>query len=237
MPPGAIGPAGSAAGPVPPPGWGAAPGAGWPAGQPTRPERSGMAIAAMICGLVGLLLCFLVVPSVVAVVLGFVAASRIKRSGGRVTGLGAARTGWITGIIGLAAGAALFTTAALGAFDDEGEVAVFDLDEGDCVDVPLDDTSPEVDTLERIDCDSLHNGEVFLTGELNPDGDEPYPADPELFDELDAICREALVDIHDEPFSSLPLPIGPDERAWRIADGPYLCIAVAPGGTTGRLVD
>jgi Domain of unknown function (DUF4190) len=196
-----------------------------------------MAIAAMICGLAGLLLCFLVVPSVVAIVLGFVAAGRIKRSGGRITGLGAARTGWITGIVGLAIGAAFFTAAALGAFDDEGEVAVFDLEEGNCVDFPLDDPSPDVDTLERVDCDSVHNGEVFLTGELNPGDDEPYPADPELFGELDSICGEALADIGDETFSPLPLPIGPDERAWRIADGPYLCIAVAPGGTTDRLGD
>jgi hypothetical protein len=184
----------------------------------------------MICGLAGLLMCFLVVPSIVAVVLGFVAAGQIKRSGGALTGLGAARVGWITGFVGLALAATFFTAAALGAFDDDGEVAVFALDPGDCVDVDLQMVEVDVDTMPRIDCTDPHNGEVIATGELNPDRDEPYPDDDALFGELDAICRSALTRFGDDRFTWLP--IGPDERAWNVADGPYVCIAVLPSGTT-----
>jgi hypothetical protein len=202
------------------------PGAGW---QPTaggsgahdgRRERSGMALAALICGLAGLLLCFLVVPSIVAVVLGLVAAGRIKRSGGALSGLGAARAGWITGIVGLGFATAFFTAAALGAFDDDGAVGVFDLDPGDCVDIDLSEDFVEVDTLPRVDCDEPHNGEVVLTGELNAD-DAVYPSDDELFQRIGERCEAA---------TGLPpnvlLPIAPDERAWNIADGPFVCIRI-----------
>ncbi|MGH9135216.1 MAG: DUF4190 domain-containing protein, partial [Ilumatobacteraceae bacterium] len=58
-----------------------------------------MALASMILGIVGLLTCFILVPSLLALIFGLVAAGRIKRSGGAVTGAGLARAGWILGII------------------------------------------------------------------------------------------------------------------------------------------
>jgi uncharacterized membrane protein len=59
-----------------------------------------MAIAAMVCGIVGIALCF--VPSIVGLVLGFVSRSRIKRSNGALTGGGMALTGIILGFVAIA---------------------------------------------------------------------------------------------------------------------------------------
>ncbi len=60
-----------------------------------------MARAALICGLAGLPLFFLLVPSAVAVVLGSVAESQARRSPEPRAGLAAARIGWILGLVGL----------------------------------------------------------------------------------------------------------------------------------------
>jgi hypothetical protein len=61
-----------------------------------------MATAALVCGIAGLVLCAFVVPSIVALVLGLVAASRAKRSLDPRAGLGRARAGWIMGAVGVA---------------------------------------------------------------------------------------------------------------------------------------
>ncbi len=60
-----------------------------------------MARAALICGLAGLPLFFLLVPSAVAVVLGTIAASQAQRGPAPHVGLTAARIGWILGVVGV----------------------------------------------------------------------------------------------------------------------------------------
>ena len=103
-----------------------------------------MATAALVCGIVGLVGFFFAVPSVVAVVLGFVAADRARRHPGPGDGRGRATAGWILGLIGLAAFVVfIVATAATGGFDDE-DVSVFSLDVGDCVDIS---ESDEVEVL------------------------------------------------------------------------------------------
>ena len=99
-----------------------------------------MAVAALVCGIAGLLLFFLAVPSIVALVLGLVAASKGKRSGGGPgAGLGMARAGWILGAIGVALFALIVTLAATGVIEDDGRGT----------------TSPE-------------DGAVYLVGDADP---------------------------------------------------------------------
>lgn len=53
--------------------------AGYGGGYPPQPGRTnGMSIASLVLGLVGLPLCFLLVPSLLAVIFGFVGLSQIK---------------------------------------------------------------------------------------------------------------------------------------------------------------
>lgn len=65
---------------------------------PATPETSGMAIGSLVCGF----LFFFFPAAVVAVILGHLSRSEIRRSGGRKTGGGMALTGLIMGYTGVA---------------------------------------------------------------------------------------------------------------------------------------
>ena len=68
----------------------------------TVPEkRNGLAVASLVCGIVGIVGCFLLVLPVLAVVFGHVALSQIKRSAGRQTGRGQAIAGLVCGYVGI----------------------------------------------------------------------------------------------------------------------------------------
>jgi hypothetical protein len=108
-------PPGYPAGPPPqypsPPGYpGGAP--GWPGYGYAPPHTSGLAIASLVLGLIGWMLCG--VGSVIAIVLGYIARNQIKQSWGRETGSGMATAGIILGFIGLALWMALFIAGLLG---------------------------------------------------------------------------------------------------------------------------
>ena len=64
-----------------------------PAPQYTPPQTSGLAIASLVCSIVGV--------SLVAVILGHIALGKIRRSNGAVDGKGLALAGTIVGYVGL----------------------------------------------------------------------------------------------------------------------------------------
>jgi uncharacterized protein DUF4190 len=67
-----------------------------------QPRNDGMAIAALICGIVGLVcffLCLGVILGPTAAILGFVSRQRIASSGGMLGGGGLAMAGLILGIV------------------------------------------------------------------------------------------------------------------------------------------
>ena len=72
-----------------------------------QPPSQGLAIASLICGIVSLIGCciwFVTLPlGLVAMVLGFVALSKVKSDPARYAGKGMARAGIVTGILGLIA--------------------------------------------------------------------------------------------------------------------------------------
>ena len=195
---------------------------------PTRSTRSGAAVASLVLGVAGLLLCFTIVLSIVAVVLGIVALGAIDRRPGVLTGRGMAVTGIVTGAIGLVAGGTFIAFALSGAFDD-GDTAMVDLDPGDCVDLDPLGTDATVTTVPVVDCDEPHFGEVFHVGDLDPDGDREYPTDDELFAEIDGICVQRFSGYADpsvDPQQFRNYPIAPDENNWNDAGGRYVCIAM-----------
>lgn len=82
----------------------------WPAPPPTSvpagPNTDGQAIAAMVCGIGGIPLacgCWFIswVAAVIAIVLGIKAQRGIQASDEALGGLGMAKAGWITGIVGV----------------------------------------------------------------------------------------------------------------------------------------
>jgi hypothetical protein len=197
----------------------------------------------MILGIIGLVLCFILIPSLLALIFGLVAARKIKRSAGTITGSGLARAGWIMGVIGLLAGGAFIAASASGAFDD-GETAVFDLESGDCVNFdfnPETDRIIEVTTVEVVDCDEPHEGEVIFLDELNPDGDRPYPSNDDLFTEIETACASRALDevapgVDLTEYNSFT--VAPNEDNWDDDNGPFVCFAVSGGGgtTTSSLI-
>src|SRR5262245_30919149 len=66
-----------------------------------QPKNSGLAISSLILGILSLT-CLYIVAAIPAAICGHIAYSRIKRSGGMLTGSGLALAGLITGYIGIA---------------------------------------------------------------------------------------------------------------------------------------
>lgn len=64
------------------------------------PKTDGQAVAALVCGIIGLVACP-VIFSVIAMVLGKQSEKRILASGGTLTGDQMAKAGWILGIVGV----------------------------------------------------------------------------------------------------------------------------------------
>ncbi len=186
-----------------------------------------------MCGLVGLgLFIFLVVP-ILAVVFGFIAASRAKKAPpGSDTGIKRARAGWILGIIGLVFFAAFVVAASAEDFDDD--VSVDDLQVGDCYNLPDDDEDDAVATLERTECDEPHDGELFAQQPVTLDDDD-YPGDEAIRPEVVRICTGQAFD--DYIGTSFDLsrfdvyPLQPSEESWEDGDREIACFVRNPDGS------
>jgi Domain of unknown function (DUF4190)/Septum formation len=223
---------------VPPPLPSAAPGFGWqPATPPTR--RPGLAIAAMVCGIVGVFMFwfFGIVP-LLGVIFGLVSGRSIKRSNGTLTGLGMARTGWILGLVGLAGGVVFVWAAASGRLDDAGTSAD-NPTVGSCID-ELPAEGELVFSLNVVDCNLTHQGEVFAIEQLNAGKDRKFPGDSATAKQVRDACLSAFTDYVGRPYADSKLDfdyLHPDQLGWK-RGGEYTCIVFDPAGdNTGSLAD
>jgi hypothetical protein len=210
----------------------------------TPPARPGMALAAMVLGIVGIVLCFLFVPSVLAVVFGLSASKKIKQAAGTLTGGGMAKAGWILGIVGIVVGAAFWVAAGLGVFDSDDK-SIDALEVGDCVNVADIAEGAEIATVPSVPCDELHDGEVFFIDQLNPDRDVAYPGADEVDVEIAFSCVDEFESYVGAPLDLDELTVDvagtqltlfyiyPLEETWDLGRGEYTCIATtATGGPT-----
>lgn len=150
--------------------------------------------------------------------------------------------------LGVAVGLAVLVAAAVLAIAAvlslSNETSWTDLDAGDCIDLAgaVDDAADEdaasVFSVDTVDCDEPHDAEIVARGELDPDGDRPYPADDELFDEADRACADLVPASVDTSVYGI-VPIAPDERTWDERGGRFVCVAVVVGGgtVTGSALD
>lgn len=83
------------------------------------PKRSGMAVAALVLGIIGVIPCFwgCFVFSILGIVFGQLGKKDIRESAGAKTGAGAAKWGFILGIVGLAGGVLYWILVGSGAID------------------------------------------------------------------------------------------------------------------------
>ncbi len=82
-----------------------------PSGYPTTPATNGLAVAALILGIVGWLPCG--VGSLIAVVLGFIARNQIREARGRQAGEGLALAGIILGFLAIGLWVLIFVASAV----------------------------------------------------------------------------------------------------------------------------
>jgi hypothetical protein len=220
---------------------------GWNGGQPPAfsrpPSRPGLAVAALVCGIVGIPLFFIGILSLLGVIFGLITARKVKRSNGTLTGLGMARAGWILGVLGLIGFAAFVWAGATGRLDDENDNGVFDSDEnelelGECL-----ETLPEgeiVFTYDVIDCDLPHIGEVYLVEDLAEFDGEDFPGEDEAVLRSEKVCLDSFERFIGRSYGTSEFEVFylyPREVAWKI-DSNAVCVVHSVNGTvTGTLED
>lgn len=157
----------------------------------------------------------------------------IDRAGSR--GIGSRLVSVAVAVMAVVGVVALLVVVAGG--DGDSETAVMSLEVGDCVRLELPPAGPELARVPVVDCDEPHTGEVFHVGELDPDGDRPYPASDEaLFREIAVACVGAEVGAVSpfERYVGVPwsrseldvFPIAPDPDAWEPTAGRFVCLAI-----------
>jgi hypothetical protein len=145
------------------------------------------------------------------------------------------------GIVGLIASmlvAVALAVVALVVLSPGDETLVLDLDAGDCFQISDDIAAATISEVDTVDCTRQHEAEVFATGLLDPDREQPYPADQQqLFARVDRQCAAALADRPDLVERFGVLPVVADERSWDSYRGRYVCVAIPYGGgiTQGSL--
>lgn len=141
--------------------------------------------------------------------------------------------GWIVALMAAVLVAVGLAVAALVLLSPGDDTLVLDLDSGDCFEVPDDIADATIAEVDTIACKNPHEAEVFATGELNPDRDQPFPADEQqLFARVDRQCADAIAGRPDLVERFGVLPVVADERSWDSYRGRYVCVAIPYGGGT-----
>ncbi|MFB9464297.1 DUF4190 domain-containing protein [Streptomyces cinereospinus] len=202
-------------GPQPPYGaWGPYP-------PPGLPPVNGVAIAALVLGI----LCFL--PAV-GLVLGLIALRQIRRRGER--GKGMAVAGAALSAVGLVLLTLSVSTGAVSDawrdFEESArESAVVSPDKGECFDSPSGSLEGETYDVDVVPCSGRHDGEVFAAVTL-PDGD--FPGDAHVTEVADDRCYALRGDY---ALDSWALPddvdvyyLTPTRESWSIGDREITCL-------------
>lgn len=179
----------------------------------------------MVLGIVGILLCFLGLLSILALVFGILGLREISRSAGARTGKGMAITGVVLGVLGLVVAVVFWIVVAT---EIAGTTAVGDLEVGDCVELPED--GEEISRIETFDCAEPHPAEVIAVGDLR-EGDEDFPGTGEVNERAARDCIDEFEDYVGIPYGDSVFelfPITPIEENWD-RDSEYICLAFEPG--------
>jgi hypothetical protein len=194
------------------------------ASPPPKPGTDGFAIASLVFGIIGGIL--------LSVIFGFVALSRIRRTGRGGRGLalaGLTLSGvWVL-IYGVIIVAVIATSAdrdASGRITDGGDVSAFSLEVGDCLDGLKE--SANISSLPAVPCDQPHEGEVFAMIQL-PDG--AYPGEAKISTDAGDRCSAAFEtyapsSVSDEKIELFYLQ--PTQLSWAQGDREITCIATDP---------
>lgn len=153
--------------PSPPPRWG-------PQGHAPAPSRGldGLAIAALVLGVVSIPLFVLFVPAILAIVFGAISRKNLGADDTK-TGAGMATAGLVLGILSLI-GAVVFLVATIAADDDgyTGDSMRYSLlQPGDC----YEDPGPTAGEVVLEPCSDEHDREAFAVFDHPAPDDESFP--------------------------------------------------------------
>ncbi|MER5180327.1 DUF4190 domain-containing protein [Streptomyces sp. NPDC002896] len=205
-----------------------------PVPPPAQPPVNGLAIAALVLGI----LCFL--PAV-GLVLGLVALGQIKRKGER--GKGMAVAGMTLSSLGVVLLAVSLVTGAAGDFvdgfrDAAGEAGenggTFSVDKGQCFDSPGDSLEGVAYDVDEVPCSGEHDGEVFAAFRMTGG---TYPGDSRITEVADEKCyalRESYVmDTWAMPDDVDVYYFTPTRQSWQLGDREITCFfgSTDGGGT------
>lgn len=209
-----------------------------PAAAQGPSESAGLATAALVCGLAGLVVFIFLAPSVVALVLGLIAARRARARPHPGDGRGRAIAGWILGIVGILGFVAVVITAIVVEEDDssvrDDEVSVYDLEAGDCVNLPV-DVEDAIEDLPVRDCAEPHDAEVYAIDDLTNDADD-YPGMDAVANDTERTCagdafeRYVGTDVASSRYGYYYL--FPSEESWVQGDREYVCMVISIDGST-----
>ena len=214
------------------------PGAAWTPQRP--PQRSGMATAAFVLGLASIVTFIFIIPPILAIVFGLIAASQIKKSGGTLTGLVQARWGWALGIVFTLGAIAVYIAVAVSEDEEsESKVSPSSVAVGDCFDDPsiddlaADDSTFDAGLVEIVECSEPHHAEAYHVGKLNPGRDRDYPGEGPVRRELEEICYgDSFEEYVGTPYEDSKIEVlyyFPRKAAWQIQGGAYSCVLIDPG--------
>ena len=197
-------------------------------GQPYPPPAqttNGLAIAALVCGILG----FTLVGIVLGVIFGIIALSQTKD--GRQAGRGLA----IAGLV-LSGCWALFYVGAIiiAIATDDGSVRATDVKTGDCIEAsPVD--MEQVLRLPKVACDQPHEGEVYALVRVVTDD---FPGQSILESEYRDRCVPALAVYSPGAATDPDVQISvlyPTRGTWDQGDRDVVCIAVTEDKRTGSI--
>jgi hypothetical protein len=137
-----------------------------------------------------------------------------------------------------ATGAVIAVVVAIG----DSRTSVFELEPGDCFDLPeFEDGGSRPTTewmsVDPVDCSDPHTVEVLVTGQLDEHQERAYPGQAALFEEVGVACVRLEAGADRLGFGVLP--VSPNEAVWEPRGGPFLCVAIPYGGVprAGSIVD
>ncbi|WP_323095576.1 DUF4190 domain-containing protein [Intrasporangium sp. YIM S08009] len=208
-----------------------------------RPGTNGLAIAALCCGIAGLM----PVAAVVGIVLGFVALGQLRRvvQNGRGMAIAGIVLGslWLVLVVGGIAAFSLYGPTRSSSsgfadgevFDTTKNVTVNNLEVGDCFDgLPAGDGTGQVGVLVRRSCAETHEGQMAASVTLAG----AWPGRDKAVEAAGSACSDALAGVvRPTDLDALDLVfVGPTtESAWQYDLG-VVCVVQASVGSLDHSV-
>jgi len=182
--------------------------------------------------------------SLLGLILGIVALSRVKKSGRGGRGLAIAAI--IISLLSMVGGGIIFANRASsqpaqaarsdsGSITTGGSVPANQLRTGDCINYPS-STATAIQSLDAVPCSQPHDGEAYANAPLPLTGS--WPGNAAVMTAAQTECRnafQAFVGISPDTTTLSVIYLYPQQVNWEAGDRGYVCLVGDKTKTTGTL--